>query len=91
MGKKLVGSTETGMSVLVICDFRVSSTLKIDLTQSTARLHICCFLIVVIRNMFHLQGKIVFLSLLGALAEATWALRGGRLEKDIKTQLHPVV
>lgn len=37
-------STETEMSVLVLSNFRVRSTLKSDLIQSRARLHICCLL-----------------------------------------------
>lgn len=50
-------STETEMSVLGLRNFRARSTLKSDLTQSTARLHICCLLVVFIPSMFHLQEK----------------------------------
>lgn len=44
------------MLVLVLCNFRASSALKSDLTQSTARLHVCC-LLVFIPYMFYLQEK----------------------------------
>ena len=79
--EKPMDSTETEMSVLVLCNFRVSSTLTSDFIRSRARLHICCLLVVSIPNVFNLlEKKIVSLSLLGTLAEAAWALRSRRLD-----------
>lgn len=57
VGEKPMDSTERERSVLVLCNFRVSSALKYDLTRNTARLYICCFLVVFIPNMFHLQEE----------------------------------
>lgn len=57
VGEKPMDSAKREMTVPVLCNFRVSSTLKRDPTQSTARLRICYFLVVFIPNMFHLQDK----------------------------------
>lgn len=76
-----MNSTETEKSILVLPNFRVSLTLKSDLIQSRARLHICCLLVVSIPNVFNLpENKIVPLFLLGTLAETAWALRSRRLD-----------
>lgn len=74
--EKPMDPTETEMSVLVLCNFRVSSTLESDFIQSRARPHSCFLLVVSIPDVFNLDEKrwCLFPYL------AAWALRSRRFD-----------